>query len=557
MPLRKRIQVLVCVVFLAVCAASAGEKYSGMAIQQSDTAGSEDMFDSFLENLIGKIQSNIEQTLSQKAATDSEGDDRFEVFDSLDVIAGDILVAAGEIAERDIFLKDGTLTVEGVLRGNASVLRGSIVVKDGGRITGNAHSIGGTVIREKNGVVEGEIRESSSYRNGFVKRRFARQTSYVFAPRWLHENLSSDNFVFRYNRVEGVYLGLAADKKFYWDGHRIFSGYGSLGYGFLTHRWRAQLGLDRQFAGTAGIFELGAEGHNLTDSKDDWIIGQGENTAAAFFLREDYRDYFQRTGFSGHGAWYTKAPGLATMINAEYRYDHYESLYTNAQWSLFKNRNEFRDNPSINDGTMRSIAITCGVSTVEKKRRSTVGWDTYVQAEFGNHESQTAFMSDYMPRTEPDFMRAVVDVRRYQPLSKYNSLALRVRLGSLKGDYIVQKGFELGGVNTLPAFGFKEFAGNRMVLANIEHALNGSVFSDVGFWPGFLTLLVFADAGEVRFTDVKAGVTEGFADFALSTMKSDIGFALGWHDGSARLGFAWRTDTGGPPMVFLRLSKPF
>jgi hypothetical protein len=546
-----------CIVLAAGSTVSAREKYLLQQNQQNDTTVSDDKFDSFLENLISKIQTNIEQSLTKKEARETDDTAQFEPSDTLDIITGDHVVPRSEIEERDIFVKDGSLIVEGVLRGNASVLRGTIIVKDGGRITGNAHAIGGTVIREKNGVVEGEIRESSSDNGGFMKRHFTRKKSYSFEPRWLHENLSSDNFVFRYNRVEGVYLGLASDKKFYWDGHRVISGYGSLGYGFADHRWRGQLGLDRQFATGTSLFEFGAEGHSLTDTKDDWIIGQGENTAAAFLLKEDYRDYYQRNGASGHIAWYTKAPGLKTMINAEYRYDEYESMYKNTNWSLFKNKYPFRDNPRVNEGTMHCGVFTAGISTVEEKRRSTTGWNVFAQVEAGTMSNP--FLGAYEDANPfiDNFTRALIDVRRYQPLSKYDNLNMRVRFGSLKGGPLEQKSFELGGVNTLPAFGFKEFAGNRMVLGNIEYALNGRIFDDVDFWPGFLTLIMFADAGNTQIVDAKAEVTDGFNKFALTNLKSDLGFALGWHDGTARLGFAWRTDKGDPPMVFLRLSKPF
>jgi len=565
MPIVKLLFVLFVLSLFSVSVTLAKDHSSSvMQISQNDTTDADEKFDSFLENLISKIQANVQQSISKREQKEAREDDDLlewsdmsDWSDSLDITTGDYEIAPDDIEERDVYVRDGSLIVRGVLRGNAYVQRGNIVVKEGGRITGNAHAVGGSVIRETNGVVEGEIRESSSDRDGFLKRHFSRKKATSFAPRWLHENLYSDNFVFRYNRVEGVYLGLAADKKFYWDGRRIISGYGSLGYGFSTHRWRGQLGLDRQFAVGSGLFEIGGEGHNLTDTKDDWIITQGENTAAAFFLREDYRDYYQRAGFSAHTAWYTKTPALTTMINAEYRYDEYESLSKNTNWSLFKNKDGFRENPMVTDGTMRSVVLSGGLSTVEHKRRSTTGWNIFANVEYGRHKWDGPTNDEWPSRGDFNFTRTVVDVRRYQPLSKYDNLNMRLRFGSYKGYYLEQKGFELGGVNTLPAFGFKAFAGNRMVLANAEYALNGSVFDDVDFWPGFLTLIVFADAGQTHFADTKAEVTEGFDAFALNNMKSDLGFALGWHDGTARLGFAWRTDKAAPPMVFLRLSTPF
>jgi len=68
---------------------------------------------------------------------------------------------------------------------------------------------------------------------------------------------------------------------------------------------------------------------------------------------------------------------------------------------------------------------------------------------------------------------------------------------------------------------------------------------------------VFGDAGAVNMVNTKWGVYEGFNSFKSSQIKSDLGFAIGWHDGSARLGFAWRTDESAPVSVFLRLNRAF
>jgi hypothetical protein len=549
MPILKTLALSVCCALMIITAVSAHARdLPPLQAAQSDSIQSDEKFDSFIDQLISRIQSDIEQSINRKAPGESEMEGAIEASsDSGEVITGDHRIAHGETVDGDIYLRDGTLYVEGLLRGNATVMHGDIRVLSGGRITGDAHAINGSIYREPNGIIEGDIHESTSGKFGFFKRYLARHPATTFPPRWLHENLYVESPIFRYNRVEGVYLGMSSEKKFYWDGQRIISGYGSVGYGFLTHRWRGQLGLDRQIAGSMGIFELGIEGHNLTDTKDDWLIGQTENTMAAFFFRQDYRDYFQRAGFSAHTAWYTKAPDLSTMIDVEYKYDDDKSLVKKTNWSLFRMRNDFRENPAINDGLLRSIEVSAGAFTIENHRSSTAGWNTFAQAEFGGHDLGGDF----------SYTRLVVDVRRFQPLSKYDNVDVRLRLGSLQGDAIVQKAFELGGISTLPAFGFKEFAGNRMLLGNLEYALNGNVFDDLSFWPGFMTMIVFADAGDTRIVDTGIKVTKGFRDFSMKALKSDIGFALGWHDGTARLGFAWRTDKAAPPMVFLRLSRPF
>jgi Surface antigen. len=199
------------------------------------------------------------------------------------------------------------------------------------------------------------------------------------------------------------------------------------------------------------------------------------------------------------------------------------------------------------EGTMHSVLGTAGLSTLERRGRGTVGWNVFASLERGGD----AFGGDF------NFTQAVLDVRRFQPLSEYDKINFRVRVGSLQGDYIPQKSFEIGGANTLPAYGFKEFAGNRMLLGNFEYVLGGRLMDDEFFWPNSLNFIVLADAGATSLVSTKKIITEGFSSINLNTIKSDIGFAVGWHDESWRLGFAWRTDVKSPVSVFLRFNKPF
>jgi hypothetical protein len=96
-----------------------------------------------------------------------------------------------------------------------------------------------------------------------------------------------------------------------------------------------------------------------------------------------------------------------------------------------------------------------------------------------------------------------------------------------------------------------------MVLGNFEYIVSGRLFDDVSFWPNSLNLMVLADAGATSLVSTRKKITEGFSSISKKTVKSDIGFAVGWHDESWRLGFVWRTDVSAPVSVFLRFNKPF
>jgi outer membrane protein assembly factor BamA len=163
-------------------------------------------------------------------------------------------------------------------------------------------------------------------------------------------------------------------------------------------------------------------------------------------------------------------------------------------------------------------------------------------------------------RGDFDFDRYQVDVRRYQPFSRFDNLNLRLRAGSSTGDVPAQKLFALGGIGTLPAFGYKDFSGNRLVLANAEYLVNGRMFDDNDLFPSWLmrnvNLILFMDAGYAA-TSPENSIFKGFEDLTYSTIKSDWGFGVGTRDAKFRIGFAWQTDISEPVHVFIRLDRPF
>jgi hypothetical protein len=519
-----------------------------------DTLNDGDRLGSFVEDLIQKIESGVQEMARERNYDRGEELDttstvrRYRATEGAITFSGNTSIDATDKIEGNVVVKGGTLTVVGLVQGDALAINGDIIVKDGGKITGNARSINGKVIKEGNGTIDGYVEESSSTRDSRLSRRmYVPKRSYRFNEYWLDENIFPDDFIFRYNRVEGLFLGLGSEKKFYWDGSKVVSGYGSAGYAFRIHRWRLNLGLDREFATENALYETGVEGHSLTDTKDEWIMKLGENNAVAILWHEDYRDYYTREGFSLHAARYTKERGFATQLRVDYRIDDYSSLSKETDWSLFRSSHSFRDNPAVEEGTMHSIVGTAGLSTLERTGRRTVGWNILATAERGGD----AFGGHF------NFTQVVVDVRRFQPLSDYDNINVRLRVGSLEGDYVQQKSFEIGGANTLPAYGYKEFGGNRMLLGNFEYVLSGRLVDDVFFWPNSLNLIVLGDAGAASLVSTKKKITEGFSSISQSTVKSDIGFALGWHDESWRLGFVWRTDVQAPVSVFLRFNKAF
>ncbi|MCK9407881.1 MAG: BamA/TamA family outer membrane protein [Bacteriovoracaceae bacterium] len=516
-------------------------------------------FEKLVDDVVDHIESQMDYIVEKRSNNveyrndiDEQERDNKNAKISSDAVTynGNTEIVDKDTVMGDLVVKNGTLIVRGTVNGDILVVNGDIELKRTSRINGNVRAMNGGISKEDGAYVEGFTEQSSTTPANKYRRKTTYRTkySYSFKPYfWNSENVFDDNFLFRYNRVEGLFFGIGSEKKFYWDGSKAISGYGSFGYGVTSHKWRIQMGLGRQFAvSDETLYEIGGEAHSLTDTKDEWIMSLSENNLAALFFREDFRDYYQREGFSLHSSRYTKDMDMSMMIDVRYLNDRYATMHTGARWAVFGG-NTFRGNPQVNIGTMKSISLSAGISTVEKYRFHTEGWNLYARGEYGGNELGGDF----------DFSQAIIDLRRFQPLSDDDQINLRLRAGMLEGNTIAQKDFQLGGANTLPAYGFKEFSGNRMLLANLEYRLSGELIDEIFFFPNSLSVIAFGNAGAVTTVNTKWAVYEGLTSFKSSQVRSDYGFAIAWHDGDARLGFAWRTDKQAPVAIFFRLNKAF
>ncbi|MFA5834011.1 MAG: hypothetical protein WDA22_11105 [Bacteroidota bacterium] len=539
---------------------------SAAQISESDNDSYEDRFDRttndferFVDGIVETIESQVDDMVDDRSQRVEYNDDESlqdrdksnsKISSDAVTFNGNTEIVETDTVQGDLVVKNGTLTVRGTILGDVLVVNGDIELKKTSNILGNVRAMNGSISKDDGAYVEGYTEQSSNSSTRKYKRKSTYRTkySYSFKPYfWNTENVIDDNFLFRYNRVEGLFLGFGAEKKFYWDGSKSISGYGSFGYGFTSHKWRLQLGLDRQFAiSDETLYELGGEVHSLTDTKDEWIMNLGENNLAALFFREDFRDYYQREGYSLHSARYTKDGDVSTMVDVRFLNDRYASLNSGARWAVFGG-STFRSNPLVNTGTMKSVTLSAGLSTVEKYRYHSEGWNLFLRSEYGGNELGGDF----------DFTQAIVDVRRFQPAFDDDQINIRFRAGALEGAPIAQKMFELGGANTIPAYGFKEFNGNRMLLTNLEYRFSGDLIDEIFFWPSFLNLIAFGDVGTVANVKTSLAVYDGFDSIKSSQIKSDYGFAISWHDGDARLGFAWRTDKHAPAAIFFRLNRSF
>lgn len=377
-------------------------------------------------------------------------------------------------------------------------------------------------------------------------KKVPRNNSAYFIP----ENLD-DKFLFRYNRVEGLFLGLQSPHQYFWDIDKKLTIFGSIGYGFGIHRWEYNIGFARQLKSNNNLFEAGIEAHNTVDSRDHWLIGNLENSLSALLFKYDYKDYFLRKGFSTWLSYNKRLEITDIQMKFAFNNDNHSTLEKHVNWSLFRSKRFFRENPDISDGNVKSLIFLFTIHKSDDKKFHLAGWSASTSAEFAGK----SLKGDY------DFNRYIIDIRRYQPISKYDNINIRLRIASSHGDLPLQYKFELGGIATLPAYSYKEFQGNRLLLANFEYIVNGSMFSDETTFPLSLldkfNLILFYDAGFINKVANSESFTSGFQNFKINSLKSDYGFGVGSIDGKYRLSFAWKTDRKTAANVSIRISRPF
>lgn len=379
-----------------------------------------------------------------------------------------------------------------------------------------------------------------------IGKKIPRNNSAVLFP----ENFE-ENFLFRYNRVEGLFLGLQSPHKYFWDEDRKVTLFGSIGYGFGVHRWEFDLGISHQLNINSKLVEVGIEGHNSVNSTDHWLVGSLENSISAMFFKFDYKDYFLRKGFSSWVSLNQKSDIADLQAKVSYVNDAFSPLEKNVNWSLFRSKKEFRVNPEISSGNVKGVSFTLSVHKLDNMEKNSSGWSVSLNTEFAGK----LFKGDYY------FNRYLIDIRRYQQISSYDNVNIRFRFATSEGQLPLQYLYKIGGISTLPAYSYKEYVGNRLLLTNLEYIVNGSVISEATIFPFSIVskfnLILFYDVGYINQVSDNELFSKGFNSLKLSSLISDWGIGVGTRDGKFRLTLSWKTDRKAPANFFVRINRPF
>jgi hypothetical protein len=516
-------------------------------------------------------------------------------------------VDSGSVVSGDMAVLNGPLTIAGRVTGRVVAINADVILRPGARIEGQILVVGGDVAGKDGAFIGGDVR---TYRQRLTYRqegdRLIASGSSEEDARWWHRHqkwhshsYSDLNLISArtYNRVEGLPILIgpsfghrSGQVRFEINALGVFRTGDDLQWNSQTvgHNLKAELSYGR-----SASVALGGKLFDVVDPVEQWQLSDVEVGLASFFLHRDFRDYYNRHGGSGY---VRLALNRSVSLTGSLSDERWAVRETFDPFTLFRNGQDWRPNPGMDEGQFHVTNATLRVDTRSDEEDPRSGWDITADYEYGTGRA-SAFgptspgVRDPSPNGATNYARGFLDLRRYNRVSPEGQLNLRVVAGGwLNGDELpLQRRFSVGGPGAIDGFPFRRTGDGddvrpcsdgvniplgvpaqceRMVLFQAEYRgdLWLSMFGDWQFtdswrhggWRHRAQWVVFTDAGRGWLVGDRAGDLQYPKDQlpGLSTFKTDIG--VGFDAGLIGLFVAKSvTDSKEPPNFFVRVGKRF
>ncbi|MFH0990619.1 MAG: DUF5686 family protein [bacterium] len=361
----------------------------------------------------------------------------------------------------------------------------------------------------------------------------------------------------RFNRVEGLALGPQFDVRVLNDQLRLF---GSATHGFSNKRNNATLGLEffltkRQnstvtvtIGNQSNISQVNSPTRlsleldayqKVTRFPDENVYGNWEITLGSLLSKVDYGDYYYTRGIG-----VTLHSRFMRNLNTHlsYRREEQTSAHKQTDYSFFVRSTPFRGNPSIDDGTMSTLAL---------------------KARYGSEEIpfellSFPFLEAEIEHSSPRFLGSSFDFTRTTIRGEYQiqtfsrrmlfpqTLRARITAGTTFGTIPQQRWFSLeSSYDGYAPFGVlrggsvKEFSGDRFVVLSLEHNFRTAPFLYLNipfFYKNNIDLVI---SGSIART-WKAGTTPAPFGSVTNGWYSEAGMGLSKIFGLLRLDATYR-----------------
>ncbi len=334
---------------------------------------------------------------------------------------------------------------------------------------------------------------------------------------------------YRFNRVEGPYLGLGFETDKLSERLKVRA---KTGYAFDAKRSEHQIGATWRLNERRRL-DFGFDYYNKVVRRPTVVAAPNFNpTFFALADRWDPLDYYRAKGFETFVS--TKLVGRIGLTLTYGDFKQY-SMPKRSDFALSNSDGEARTNPAIVDGTMRSV----GAALIYDSRRMFKNKGREVRID----DAQFLTVTTGVEYASPDFInndfyfkRYYVDVRRRQRISGMGLTSLILFAGASDGNLPPQKYFTVdfgnGVLNTTDGFvtlNEHNFSGSRALALHVSHNFKRRLFvasglpliKDIPLW-----LNVHGGAFWTDFRDhpVRSGDDQTLT--ALSPYR-EIGFGVG------------------------------
>lgn len=341
----------------------------------------------------------------------------------------------------------------------------------------------------------------------------------------------------RYNRVEGLVLGLRRDPLSLRDPDDTARIYGQASYAFALKDLRYTMGVEsRLFRNDKVGLKLGVAYQEQTLTPDRWKTSYAENSLAGVGFEYDFFDYYEAEGLS---VYMVQTLPHTLRLTTGFRSEEHRSLSSNTDWSLFETGN-FRSNPSVQEGQLQAGFVSLEGGHIRDREDLPTGSAFRIAATLGE-----PFGGDL------DVNRYVVDGRAFLPLSSDTRLGLRLRGGYATSEAPSQTQFTLGGIGSVRSYDQNARRGTRMLLGNVEYIIDGATL-DSDFLDNLFLVGLF-DAGWVG---------QSGQPVRMDDVLPSAGFGIGLDERKVRVDVSWPLQPSHPaagsgPSIWLRITPNF
>lgn len=341
-----------------------------------------------------------------------------------------------------------------------------------------------------------------------------------------------------FNRVEGLHVGAAVtvDRLTPW-----LSVDGRLAYGLSDKRAKYQLGAS-VFPLASRAIGVGGEVYRRTDHRpDQGMYSTIVNSLSTLLGKVDYHDYYEAEGWR---AFVTANPTSTISTTLSLLSEKHSSVVKATDFSLLYPSRIFRDNPSVADGTLRSLQFNIRFG----RKLALLDLMTTNRVELSvEHSDPSLIASDFTFTRYSVVATAVIPTMGESFLFRPN-LRLYMSAGVSSGTLPPQRQFDLesalaglGPFGVMRAMEVKEFAGSGYFTLNAEHNFRSLPFLALGIPFLYENLVEFVVHGGIAHSWARSGIPRN----TTGGWYSEVGFGINRIFELLRADFTWRLSSPG------------